>query len=347
MISKIIIFKNDRTGDLITSLPAINSIIKRNTNKEIMIYLSEINFRMNFLFNYKNVTIKKINYKLTLINRIFIIFNFLTSKISEVYILRPKNFYFLLPIIFYFKSIKFYGFCLDGSNNYKRPIIFLRKFLTKFVINDRGTSKKRVSRIKLHLELAGLDNTENFHKEEYNFKVSSKLKEILPKDYLLIHYKKQIFNELGWGIDGLEKIINKILKFYPNIILINDIEPGNDHLIFKNKYKWYDLSNDSSHNKSSNVLYLPNISGLDMFNAIKFSKKTIAVHGTITLLGNLLNVPILDLFYCDIKNRDDFYRYKNAFHEWKPNDINYKFLIPNKNLNKTINKMLFYIKNEK
>ena len=29
MISKIIIFKNDRTGDLITSLPAINSIIKR------------------------------------------------------------------------------------------------------------------------------------------------------------------------------------------------------------------------------------------------------------------------------------------------------------------------------
>ena len=74
MISKIIIFKNDRTGDLITSLPAINSIIKRNTNKEIMIYLSEINFRMNFLFNYKNVTIKKINYKLTLINRIFIIF---------------------------------------------------------------------------------------------------------------------------------------------------------------------------------------------------------------------------------------------------------------------------------
>ena len=84
-----------------------------------------------------------------------------------------------------------------------------------------------------------------------------------------------------------------------------------------------------------------------MFNVIKLSKKTIAVHGTITLLGNLLGVPILDIFYCNIKNSDDFYRYKNAFHEWKPNDINYNFIVPSKNLNKTINKMLFSLKNAK
>ena len=346
-MKKIIIFKNDRTGDLITSLPAINYIIKKNKDKEILIYLSEINFRMKFLFDYNNVTIKKINYKLTFINRILIFFKFVTSKISEVYILRPKNFFFLLPIIFYFKSIKFYGFCLDGSNNYKRPIGILRKFLTYYVINDRGTRNKRTSRTKLHLKLAGLDEAEKNNNKQYNLKVSSKLKEILPQDYLLIHYKKQVFNELGWGTDGLGKIINKILEFYSNVILINDIEPSNDHLIFKKKYKWYDLSNDTFDNKTSKVLYLPNISGLDMFNAIRFSKKTIAIHGTITLLGNLLNVPILDLFYCDIKNRDDFYRYKNAFHEWKPNNISYKFLIPSKNLNKTINKMLVYIKNEK
>ncbi len=344
MTSKIIIFKNDRTGDLITSLPAINYIIRKNKDKEILIYLSEINFRMKFLFDYSNVTIKQINYKLSFINRILIIFKFLTSKISEVYILRPKNFFFLLSMIFYFKSVKFYGFCLNGSNSYKRPIGILRKFLTRYVINDRGTRNKRPSRIKLQLKLAGLDQVDKSYKDQYNFKVSSKLKKILPQDYLLIHYKKNIFNELGWGINGLEKIISKILEFYPNVVLINDIEPSNDHLIFKNKYKWYDLSNDSSDNKVSNVLYLPNISGLDMFNVIKFSKKTIAIHGTITLLGNLLNVPIIDLFYCDIKNRDDFYRYKNAFHEWKPNDISYKFLIPNKNLNKTIDKMLVYIK---
>ena len=347
MSSKIIIFKNDRTGDLITSLPAINLIIKKNKGKEILIYLSEINYRMKFLFNYENVNIKKVNYKLSFLNRLNILYQFTISKISEVYILRPKNFFFLLPIFFYFKYIKFYGFCLNGINSYKRPSEFLRKFLTGYVINDRGTPTKRISRKKLHLKLVGFNVEKKLPDEEYNFEISNKLKEILPKDYLLIHYKKKIFNELGWGIDGLEKIIKKILEYYPSVVLINDIEPSNDQLIFKKKFKWYDLSNNTSETKTSKVLYLPNISGLDMFNAIKLSKKTIAVHGTITLLGNLLRVPILDIFYCNIKNNDDFYRYKNAFHEWKPNDINYNFIVPSKNLNKTINKMLFSFKNEK
>ena len=105
------------------------------------------------------------------------------------------------------------------------------------------------------------------------------------------------------------------------------------------------MSNDTFDNKTSKVLYLPNISGLDMFNAIRFSKKTIAIHGTITLLGNLLNVPILDLFYCDIKNRDDFYRYKNAFHEFKPKLNNYEFIIPKRNLEASIKKIRNIISN--
>lgn len=347
MKSKIIIFKNDRTGDLITSLPSINLLIKENPDKQIIIYLSEINYRMKFLFNYTNVNIRKINYNLSFFNRLNILYQFTISKISEVYIFRPKNFFFLLPIFFYFKNIKFYGFCLNGVNNYKRPNSFLRRFLFKYIINDRGTRTKRVSRQKLHLKLIGSDKTNKLDNREYNFIISNKLKTVLPKDYLLIHYKKKVFQELGWGIDGLEKIINKILEYYPNVILINDIEPSNDQEIFKNKYRWHDLSSDNSNKKSSSVLYLPNISGLDMFNVIKLSKKTIAVHGTITLLGNLLGVPILDIFYCNIKNSDDFYRYKNAFHEWKPNDINYNFIVPSKNLNKTINKMLFSLKNAK
>ena len=64
-------------------------------------------------------------------------------------------------------------------------------------------------------------------------------------------------------------------------------------------------------------------------------------------VGNLLNVPILDLFTVILKIEMIFIDTKMLFTNGKPNDINYKFLIPNKNLNKTINKMLFYIKNEK
>ena len=53
MTSKIVIFKNDRIGDLIPSVPAINLIIDKNKDKKIVIYLSEINYKMKFLFDLK------------------------------------------------------------------------------------------------------------------------------------------------------------------------------------------------------------------------------------------------------------------------------------------------------
>ena len=76
---------------------------------------------------------------------------------------------------------------------------------------------------------------------------------------------------------------------------------------------------------------------------MRLSKKTIACHGTITLLGNLVNTPILDLFNCDIKSRDDFYQYKNSFHEHVPKN-NYDFIIPSTDIKKTLRKMKFSIK---
>jgi len=343
MTSKIVIFKNDRIGDLIPSIPAINIIIDKNKDKKIVIYLSEINYKMKFLFDKKNVEVISVKYKLSLKNRICIFYFFFLSKISHVYILRPKNFFFFLPLVFFFKKIKFYGLCLDGTNNYKRPNNFLRKFLTKFVINDRGTFKKRISREILQLNLVNKDSKISF--EEYcDFNLSSTLKKILPSNYCLIHYKKKMFEDLKWGRNGLNKIINEILKYYPNVVLINDIEPSDDNFFFKNEYNWYDFKENIYEKNNSKILYLENIDGKDLFNAIKFSKKTIACHGTITLLGNLIKVPILDMFYYKIESKDDYHRYKNSFHEHMPNHYNYDFIIPNKNINKTIQKMKFSLK---
>ena len=39
---------------------------------------------------------------------------------------------------------------------------------------------------------------------------------------------------------------------------------------------------------------------------------------------------VIDLFNCKIDNKNDFYKYKNAFHEFKPKLKNYEFLIPKK-----------------
>ena len=53
-----------------------------------------------------------------------------------------------------------------------------------------------------------------------------------------------------------------------------------------------------------------------------------------------------DLWYCDIKNWDDYRNYRNAFYEFKPKYPNYKFIIPNKDIKKTLRKMMFALQND-
>ena len=335
---KVIILKNDRIGDLVSSIPAINLIIKQNKGKKVLIYLSNINYKMNFLLDESNVEIIKVRYNLKIIERIKIIFFIMFSKIESIYILRPKNFYYLLPLIFYIKKIKFYGYCLN-NNSYKRPKEFLRRFLTKYVINDRGTKKYRISGQNLQIKLVNETYQKKLLENEYNFETSELLKKVLPNNYLLIHYKKIIFDKLEWGTEGLDKIIFNILKFFPNVVLINDIEPTKETNFFKKKYKWFDMKEGKFNEVNSKVLFLPNLEGIDLINTIKNSTKIIAVHGTITLLSRLIKKPTLDLFHCEINTNEDYYRYKNAFHEWKPKHSNYKFTIPNKKIDKTIKKI--------
>ena len=50
MKNKVLIFKNDRTGDLFVSLKAINKIINKHSMKIIFIFLSNINHKFSFLF---------------------------------------------------------------------------------------------------------------------------------------------------------------------------------------------------------------------------------------------------------------------------------------------------------
>ena len=148
-------------------------------------------------------------------------FYLLFNKVEKIYILSPKNFYFYLPLFFF--NIKFFGLCVNGINGYKRPNLLLRRFLYKSAINDRETTKKRKSTQLLQFELTSNDEVNNI---DFNLKLdfpkSDVLKKYLPNDYLLIHYKKKIFEALGWGIHGLEVILTELKKYSSNIILIKD-----------------------------------------------------------------------------------------------------------------------------
>ena len=87
-------------------------------------------------------------------------------------------------------------------------------YLYKFIINDRETTKKRKS---IRLQQFELINENKIDKIDFDLKldisISDKLKKYLPKDYLLIHYKKFLFEELGWGTDGLELILIELKKY--------------------------------------------------------------------------------------------------------------------------------------
>ena len=64
MNEEIIIFKNDKIGDLLHAYNAIQDIINKNLNKKILIFLSHYNSEMKFLFKSSNVRFKIITEKI-------------------------------------------------------------------------------------------------------------------------------------------------------------------------------------------------------------------------------------------------------------------------------------------
>ena len=87
-----------------------------------------------------------------------------------------------------------------------------------------------------------------------------------------------------------------------------------------------------------------NIEGIDLFNVINNSRKIIAFHGMMTNLASINKHKVLDLFHCNIRNWDDYRNYRNSFYEFKPSYNGYDFIIPSKNIKKTLKKIRYSLK---
>ena len=337
----VVILKNDAVGDLVHSLNAINNIINDNKNIKTTIFLSKLSEKFSFLISNPKIEIKVLNYDLT-INEKIKIFKFLSvNRIDKLYILSPKNFYYYLPL--FFKKIKFYAICVNGINNYRRPSEFLRKFLFKYEINNREVAFKRNS-TKLIQQL--LTSESPFHDFEItkNSKISDKLLKYLPKNYIYFHLKKKIFDELGWGITELKNLFEKFNKYYPNIVLTKDIEIDENTKLFKKNFNTYNFKSNDFKDNNSKVIFFDNLEGEDLYNVIKNSQKVVAFHGMMTNLASIEKKPVLDLFYCNINTWEDYRKYRNSFYEFKPKYKGYDFIIPSKDINKTLNKITFSFK---
>ena len=336
--SKIVIFKNDRIGDLMYSIDPLKHIILQNKDKEIILYLSKINYLMKFIFEEEtNVTFKQIGYHPSLYQKLSILINILKNKVEKIYIFSPKLFYFILPILFFYKKIKYYALCVDSIDGYKRPGVFLRKFLHKYVINDRSTKKIRRHTTSLQKELVSMDHDLEYKK--YNFKKNLDFFELLPEKYLLIHFKKLMYDEVKWSINDFVKLIEKLENRSLPIIVIKDMGLDKYTSLFKNKFDYINITTKEKKLTGKKTIFVDDLSGINFFNIIANAYIVIGPHGTITSIANYCKVNVVDMFYYKINSISDFYDIKNAFHEFIKKSNNYNFTSVNKNCHKTINKI--------
>ena len=125
---KILILKNDRIGDLFSSLETLNKLLIKHKNDEKIFYFSKNNEKFSFLF--PNIKKKIVSINLNIIEKIRIFFYIILNKVESIYILKPKNYYFLLAFVF--RNIKFYGLTIKNLNG-NRPNDFLKKYLYKYI----------------------------------------------------------------------------------------------------------------------------------------------------------------------------------------------------------------------
>tara|TARA_B110000238_G_scaffold53127_1_gene58024 strand:- start:1125 stop:2171 length:1047 start_codon:yes stop_codon:yes gene_type:complete len=340
----VLILKNDAVGDLCQSLTAINNIIETNKDKKILIYLSERSEKFNFLIKGTNIIFKKLNYDLSFIEKFKLIYFLYTSKISDIYILTPKNFYYYLPYIF--RNIKFHALCINGPKNYKRPNEYLRKFLYKYLVNDRGAIYKRDHTSEIQNKLTIKNNLHS--RKKICIDGSEYLKSHLPNNYIYFHIKKSITDKLSWDISALKLLFDELLKYYDYVVITKDIEKDQQLNNINNKFNVVDFNTKqaSYKNINSKIILFDNIEGQDLYYTIRNSTKILAFHGMMTNLGAIEYKKVIDLWFCDINNFNDYRNYRNAFYEFKPVYKGYDFTIPSKDILKTIKKITYSLKKD-
>lgn len=142
-----------------------------------------------------------------------------------------------------------------------------------------------------------------------------------------------------------KKLFNFLLDNYEHVVFTRDIEINDKDDLLKEKFKTVDFDNNKifNNNLSTKIILYDNIKGVDLYETILKSSKVIAFHGMMTNLASINKNNTIDMWFCDIKNYDDYRNYRNAFYEFKPKYKGYNFIIPSKRIDKTIKKLSNFI----
>lgn len=341
MNDEILILKNDRAGDLFTSLKLISSLISRYGN--IKIYLSELNAGFSFFF--KNKRVKVVNFNLTIIDKILIFLDILMNNYKKIYILTPKSFYFILPFIF--RNIKFYSIVYESEKKL-RPSKYLRKYLYKYKIIYRNKINSKSYR---DLQLDLLENNEKYDEDFLSLnipKINKKLKNILPKKFIFFQFRYVFFNKLGWGTKEFDYLLSVIHKKYEYVLFSSDIESNkisdNFSSYFKKNYSIIDTNNylQTKNLINQKTFYLEKVNALNLFYISKESEINLAKEGIIGHLSFFHKKKCHNLFNFEIKTKKDVYHQKISYSEWCKG-MNFTFSFLNNDIKKSARKIFKHI----
>ena len=337
MKSKILILKNDRVGDLFTSIKLISSLCIKN--HDIKLYLSHLNRNFSFLF--KNIKIETINNKTSLKEKFKVFFDILLNKYDKIYILTPKEFYFYLPLIF--RKVKFYAIVYNNKKN-NRPNNFFRKYLYKYKIVYRNKINE-ISYTQIQNKL--LDNSEIL---DNNFKnltipeINQNFKNIIPNKYIFFQFRYKFFEELKWNISDIENFIKYLNNKYENVLFCSEIEV-NERIkhynnYFEKKFSIIDLNNFSKkqNEKNKNIFFLKNLLSKDMLLIIQNSQICLAKEGMVSHIAYFLNKKCHNLYNFKIINRSDILHQKISYSEWCKG-MKHSFSFFSENFDKSIKKL--------
>ena len=348
-MSKILILKNDRVGDLFHSLRGIYSIIETNrynSNCKIEIILSHFSQEMSFLFKTKNIKTTVLNYNLSILNKFYLIKKVFQNKYDKIYILSPKNFYFYLPLI---TKSKIYAITVKDFQR-ERPNNFLKKKLYKYYTNDRTNKKLGDSISNLIERLCNeysiqISPLPKYIKNEISNPLKQNFNLLKKYSFIHVHYKNSMFVKNGWSLDSFVDLLNKILKtriydgissnVQPKILLSSDVGNNDYNNYFLKKFSYINFDNEKTKFINSNIIYLHNIKINDLFEIIGHAHHVISPHGTMTVMASYLSRKVIDIYDVTIS--------KNSFREFKPHNNNYNFLILKNSSYKIKNKIINFL----
>tara|TARA_B100001540_G_scaffold314750_1_gene340375 strand:- start:1931 stop:2950 length:1020 start_codon:yes stop_codon:yes gene_type:complete len=338
-MKNVIIFKNDRIGDLFVSIKTIEKILHKHNLDRIYFYFSHQNSKFSFLFSKINKI--TISMKLNIIERMRIFLFFLNNKIDSVYILKPKLFYFILAFIF--RNTKFYGIVIK-NNKGNRPPSFFQKYLYKKVFIDRTKLGKRKSSYDIQLSLLD-DIKENTKITSSNLNLSNVF--LLPDNYFFFHYKDNLFNKLlRWDLEKTNNFIIELSKLSENLVFSSEIFNSKINNFFLNKYITFDYVSKKIIKKNGirpNIIFLKDIDGDQLFLAIKNAKKVIAPEGMASHMAYFLKKKQYALMHFNFNKKQDIIDQLISCKEWFPPE-NFNFIVLKKNLNTSIQKIKLRIK---